>query len=113
MRTALVAALLAAGLVTAIAEVRFGGTPLQAQSHLPGAGSAELITHMFPGEGGKYQQLLVLDPRLRVASVYHIETGTGVIALRSVRQIHWDLQLADYNGVNPLPREIRLMLEHP
>ena len=79
---------------------------------MPGGGSAELITHVLPG-GDKYQQLLVVDPRLRVASVYHVETATGVIALRSVRQIHWDLQLAEYNGVNPLPREIRLMLDHP
>jgi hypothetical protein len=110
MRTALVAALLAAGLVTALAELRSGPTTLQAQA-LPG-GSAELITHVLPG-GDKYQQVLVVDPRLRVASVYHIETATGVISLRSVRQIHWDLQLAEYNGVNPLPREIRLMLDHP
>jgi|SRR5690606_15285519 len=111
MRTALVAALLAAGLVTALAELRSGPAHLQAQS-LPGGGSADLITHVLPG-GDKYQQLLVIDPRLRVASVYHVETATGVIALRSVRQIHWDLQLAEYNGVNPLPREIRLMLDHP
>ena len=112
MRTALVAALLAAGLVTALAELRSGPTALQAQSALPGGGSPELITHVLPG-GEKYQLLLVVDPRLRVASVYHIETATGVIALRSVRQIHWDLQLAEYNGVNPVPREIRLMLDPP
>ena len=29
----------------------------------------------------------------------------------SVRNIHWDLQMMEFNGVNPLPREIRLQLE--
>ncbi len=113
MRTALVAAVLAAGLVTAIAEIASHRNPVWAQNGIPGAGNGELITLHLPATGDKHQQFLVLDPRLRVMSVYQIDSATGVIALRSVRQIHWDLQLADYNGVNPLPREIRLMLEHP
>ena len=113
MRKALVAALVAAGLVTAIAEWFPRSNPAQAQGSGPSPTNGELITLLTPMPGEKHQQLLVIDPRLRVMSVYHIDSATGVIALRSIRQIHWDLQLADYNGVNPLPREIRLMLEHP
>ncbi len=113
MRNAMVAAVLAAGLVTALAEYFPQGKPAMAQPTAGGPWPSELITHLIPGAGDKHQQLLVLDPKLRVMSVYHVDSLTGVVSLRCVRQIHWDLQLADYNGVNPLPREIRLMLEHP
>jgi len=44
-------------------------------------------------------------------SVYHIELATGKIALRSVRNIHWDLQMTEFNSADPLPREIRSLLE--
>ncbi len=61
--------------------------------------------------GDKFQQVTVIDPKRRVMSVYHVELATGRIILRSVRDIHWDLQMTDYNGENPLPREIRAFLE--
>jgi len=59
----------------------------------------------------KYQQVTVIDPRREVISVYHVDLANGVIALRSVRNIHWDLQMSDYNGQRPLPREIRALSE--
>ncbi len=59
----------------------------------------------------KGQLLTVIDPRLRVMSVYHIESSTGKIALRSVRNIQWDLQMNHLNNENPLPQEIRALLE--
>ncbi len=57
------------------------------------------------------QQLTVIDPRTRVMSIYHIEPTTGTITLKSVRNINWDLQMVEFNGVNPLPREIKALLE--
>ncbi len=57
------------------------------------------------------QQLTVIDPQTRVMSVYHIDVTSGAITLKSVRNIHWDLQMSEFNGVSPLPREIRALLE--
>jgi hypothetical protein len=48
---------------------------------------------------------------LTVMGVYWIEAATGKITLRSVRNIRFDLMMTDFNGENPLPREIRLQLE--
>jgi len=61
--------------------------------------------------GEKGQLLTVLDPRQQVMSVYWIEAGTGKITLRSVRNIHYDLMMTDFNGDNPLPKEIRAQLD--
>ena len=61
--------------------------------------------------GDKSQLLTVIDQRQRVIGVYHIDLPTGKIALRSVRNITWDLQMTEFNGENPLPREIRMLLE--
>jgi hypothetical protein len=43
-------------------------------------------------------------------SVYGIDPATGEISLRSVRNVRWDLQMDEYNGTNPSPREIRSLL---
>ena len=57
------------------------------------------------------QQITVIDPASRVMSVYHIELATGKVTLKSVRKIHWDLEMSDFNAVSPLPQEIRALLE--
>jgi len=61
--------------------------------------------------GDRLQQVTVIDSKQRVMSVYQIDAQTGRIALRSVRKIHWDLQMTEYNGESPLPREIQALLE--
>ncbi|HZZ73016.1 MAG TPA: hypothetical protein VFE24_12250 [Pirellulales bacterium] len=61
--------------------------------------------------GEKTQMLTVVDPRQQVVSVYHVDTHSGEITLKSVRNIHWDLQMSEFNGVSPLPREIRALAE--
>ena len=57
------------------------------------------------------EQLTVIDPRARVVSVYHIDPAKGELALKSVRNIHWDLQMTQFNGASPLPQEIRSLLQ--
>ena len=47
--------------------------------------------------------LTVVDPRQHVLGVYHINMVTGKIALMSVRNIQWDLQINDLNNEKPLP----------
>ena len=73
-------------------------------------GGGELIAVPSP-VGDKGQMLTVLDPRQQTMGVYWIEAATGKITLRSVRNIRFDLMMTDFNGDNPLPREIRLQLE--
>ena len=70
----------------------------------------ELVSFSSPIDDHR-QQVTVIDPRMRVMSVYHIHRDTGEIALKSVRNITWDLQMDEFNSVNPLPREIRSLLE--
>ncbi|HYW79939.1 MAG TPA: hypothetical protein VE890_10210 [Thermoguttaceae bacterium] len=59
----------------------------------------------------KGQLLTVIDPKQRVMSVYHIDSATGKIGLRSVRNIHWDLQMMEFDNEGLPPREIRALLE--
>ncbi|MBN1396327.1 MAG: hypothetical protein JW959_14985 [Pirellulales bacterium] len=70
----------------------------------------ELIVVSTP-VGDNVLMLTVVDPRRKAMSVYHIETATGKITLKSVRDIQWDLQITDLNNENPLPQEIRSLLE--
>lgn len=59
-------------------------------------------------EGNDLFDLVALvDPRARVMSVYQIDRNSGEITLRSVRNVTWDLQLDEFNGTRPTPREIR------
>jgi hypothetical protein len=80
----------------------------------PGGGpeqAGELITFTAPAPDNR-QQLMVIDPRTRAMAVYHIDSATGVVSLKSVRNIQWDLMMSEFNGVSPLPREIRSMVEN-
>jgi len=113
MRTAVLGALIGAGLVIAAAAAapersdilgqRVGTSPAVA------AGGEMIALSCVVGE--RYQQVTVLDPKLKVLSVYHIELATGNVKLCCVRNIHWDLQVMHYNGEHPLPREIQSLLE--
>jgi len=75
----------------------------------PGNGSDLLVVPIPSGDKG--QLLAVIDPRQRVMSVYRIDILSGKIALKSVRNIHWDLQMTHLNNEAPLPQEIKSMLE--
>ena len=56
------------------------------------------------------QQITVIDSKTRVMAVYHAAHKTGVIALKSVRDISSDLMMDEFNTDSPLPREIRAIL---
>lgn len=77
-------------------------------------GNGDLIALAVPVEEHR-QQVVVIDSVKRVMSVYHIDTTSGEISLKSVRNINWDLQMDGFNATSPLPLEIRSMLEqrHP
>ena len=52
-------------------------------------------------------QIALVDPERKVISVYGIDRNSGEIKLSSVRKVEWDLQLDEFNGKAPTPREIR------
>jgi hypothetical protein len=115
MKRAVLGALLSVGLVmaaVAAAEQR-GETPGQrAMPMAPApavAAGTELIVVPTP-LADKGQMLTVVDPRQRVISVYHIDLA-GKITLKGVRNIQYDLQMLYLNNDNPLPQEIRSLLE--
>lgn len=114
MRGTVLGIVLVAGLVA----VAVGAMPLPAQVTPPGvivgqeaAASSQMIVESTVVEG-RYQQVVVVDPRQKTLAVYHVELSTGAVELRSVRNITWDLQITHYNGKNPLPSEIQTILEH-
>lgn len=71
--------------------------------------TSELIALSFDAGGGR-QHITLIDPRTHMMGVYAIDPATGEIALRSVRNVHWDLQMDEFNGTTPSPREIRSLL---
>jgi hypothetical protein len=110
MRNAVLGALFIAGLWMASVGIAPGRERLSANP-LPGAEGCgpELVTLSTPA-GDNRQMLTVVDPRTRVVAVYHIDVPSGAITLKGVRNINWDLQMVEYNGVTPLPGELRSLL---
>ncbi len=113
MRAVVLGALVIAGLVITAAGVTANpreGIPRQPAPIAARGADSQLIALSATVED-KYQQVTVIDPAARSMSVYHIDLADGKVRLRSVRNIHWDLQMMHLNGVAPLPREIQALLE--
>jgi hypothetical protein len=74
------------------------------------ASSPDLLALSHDGGDGR-QQITIVDPRQKVMAVYHVDRATGALALKSVRNLQWDLQIEDYNSTSPAPRDIRVLKE--
>ena len=112
MRIAVVGASIIASLVVAVFLASLApavGLAQRSESSAVKPGSGLVALTAVAGE--HRQQITVIDPDMRVLSVYHIDLTTGEIVLKSVRNIHWDLQLGVFNGTSPLPREVQALLE--
>ncbi len=119
MSKAVLAALVGVGLVVAVVgalDHRSEAFAQRLESPVQPVPGGDLIVVPGPAEGDG-QLLTVIDPKLRVMSVYHIGPATtkggpgGRIRLCSVRAIRWDLQMMYLNNESPLPQEIRSLLE--
>ncbi len=112
MRIAVIGASAVAGLVFAAAVAALVPSVGFAQRPAPSSTSAGggLITHIATA-GEHKQQLTVIDPDTHSMAVYHIDTVSGEIVLKSVRNIHYDLKMIEFNGTSPLPREIRALVD--
>ncbi len=98
------------GLVVAAIAAAIGPSVGFAQRTASAPTSAgELIT-LSTSAGEHREQLTVIDPQTRSLAVYHIDTETGEVVLKSVRNIYYDLKMIEFNGTNPLPNEIRALL---
>ncbi|MCR4415013.1 MAG: hypothetical protein NUV77_21550 [Thermoguttaceae bacterium] len=114
MRTAVLGFLVVAGLVIAATGApldRNDGPDRRATIPQSAAAANNDLVVVSTTIGDRTQVVTVIEPKQRVMSVYHIDLATGKIALRSVRNIHWDLQVTEFNGESPLPREIQALLE--
>jgi hypothetical protein len=110
MRAAVVGVLVGLGAFIALASGLPQASAERAMSERAGP-SAGLIALSFDVEGR--QQVTVIDPGSRVMAVYHVDRTTGGLSLKSVRNVHWDLQIEEFNSANPTPREIRALTEPP
>ena len=115
MKTTVLGLLAIVGLVVLVSGVCSQRTPDFAQypegdpSH-QGIKDGQLIAFSVEAGEGR-QQVTLVDAAARTMSVYDIETATGEIELKSVRRFHWDLQMEEFNGTAPSPRDIRTLLE--
>lgn len=87
-------------------ERAYGQSPVQVGK----SGEGSLIALSF-AKDDKTQQVTVIDPHKRAMSVYHIDTTSGLIELKSSRRIEWDLEMMQFNTADPLPQEIRSLIE--
>ncbi|MFM7206154.1 MAG: hypothetical protein ACKO4T_05730 [Planctomycetaceae bacterium] len=55
--------------------------------------------------------LVVVDPASRHAAVYHLDAATGSLALKSTRDLTWDLMVDDFNAQEPRPAAIRRLMQ--
>ena len=56
-------------------------------------------------------QVILINASESVMGVYHVGSVDGKITLQSVRNVKWDMLMEEYNGQEPLPREIRTLME--
>jgi len=103
--------ILAAGLILGaggFAAAQKPGRPVPASAELPAGNGLWISTS--PLDDGR-QVLVVIDPGVRTAAVYHVEAATGALALKSTRNLTWDLLVGEYNTGEPRPSAVRRMVE--
>jgi len=87
-----------------------GGRPAGVTGGPAGEGSSPLWISATPLDDGR-QLVLVIDPQLKNAAVYHVDGVSGSLTLRSTRNITWDLLVPEYNAQEPRPATLRKMLD--
>lgn len=75
------------------------------------AGGPLWISESPLGDGRRL--LIVIDEATRHAAVYQVDGAAGTLALRSTRDITWDLMVGDFNAQEPRPATLQKMLQLP
>ncbi len=101
--------LLGVGLTALLIGVGVGRNDSYAQraDTLPAEGALIALTAL----AGDRQQVTVIDPQQRSMCVYHVNTATGEISLRSARSLRWDFTMEAYNTGEPAPQELRTLFQ--
>ena len=73
--------------------------------------SESMWVWMSQRDGDPNQILVAIDRETRHAAVYHVESTSGTLTLRSTRNLSWDLLVDDFNGREPSPTALKNMLE--
>ena len=107
MQRMVIGILVGAGLAMLASSAWTAPDVMLAPGHRSGSDMIAFSSQLADGR----TQMTLIDTRQRVLSVYHIDPSKGEVALRSVRNISWDLRMTQFNGVSPLPQEIRSLLE--
>ncbi|MFW6170796.1 MAG: hypothetical protein ACODAD_09930 [Planctomycetota bacterium] len=80
-------------------------------ARVPVAASGDVIAFCSDTPGGP-SQVTLIDVKTRSMCVYHIDRSAGSkIELKSVRNVRWDFMMEEFNGLAPLPGEIRALIE--
>lgn len=88
-----------------------GQAPGQRAPAVPApAGTGGLWISDSPLDDGR-RLLIVVDPTTRHAAVYHVDTASGAMTLKSARDVSGDLALDEFNAQEPRPAAIRRMLQ--
>jgi len=115
-RRGLIAAGCLVGAVLAAVILGSGGMAAQRAGRSLQAGpsdpSAPLWTLATPLDDGR-QMLLMVDQQNRTLAIYHVDPAAGTLALKSTRDIRWDLMVEDFNCQEPRPSALKKMLEMP
>ena len=90
------------------ARLPVGPTPAHAAGPVTGQEGLEVSVMRL---GDTLSQMVVVDRFKKSAAVYHIDSATGKLAFKSARNIYWDLEMMAHNSENPLPDQIRQMMQ--
>ena len=111
----LTAGCLVAGVAFVMGLSTGGWAAQRAGRPLPGGptdSAGSLWTLATPLDDGR-QMLLVVDQQNRALAIYHVDPATGMLTLRSTRDIRWDLLVEDFNAQEPRPSALKKMLDMP
>jgi hypothetical protein len=104
----------AAAAVVVALTLAMGNAVFAAPPTPPGDAARENAEPMwvrtFPLDDSRHV-LLIVDPILRHVAIYHVDTVSGTLTLKSSRDISGDLRLGDFNAQEPKPATLRKMLE--
>lgn len=105
--------LITLGVASSHSEPQGGGLPSVFQIPAPSStGNENMLMHAGMTSTGA-QQIVLVDTAKRVMAVYQITPDTGVIQLKSVRNLTFDFQLEEFNSSDPTPSKVRNILSVP
>ncbi len=81
------------------------------ETHLRGVTSrGERIIALDGPNADGHKMIVVIDDDRQAMGSYLINTQTGQITLRCVRNFRWDLEMDAFNGTEPSPEKIQAIL---